>query len=219
MSDPFGPRLREDWHAWDRPYPLRRVRGFSRRPAGLTRAVDRLQQPEQETDEYGLKWTLYRNYPKRSRYYVSIALAYLRKPRDKSPITLGIGTIPELVVFGGLLRRDYTFNGLTQGSFYFQSEQLGGREVPGGAVVDFLVWIGGEKVGVRVQGKYHALDNPFYVGREKVEEDELQRTKLLARAGFTRLVDVNEAPRYALEKGPDAAVEQEFRRIETGSAR
>lgn len=215
MSSPLL-KIPEEWELWDRSHRLKLPAQFSLRTVGGVLNPDDLMQPEQVTDEYGLLWSLYRNYPARSRYYVSIALEFLKKPKNVSPQAMGVATIPELVCFGGLLRRNYRFNSMGPGSFFFQSEQMGGREVPGGAVIDFLVYVGNEKVGVRVNGKFHALDSPFYTGRQKVEEDRLQQIKLLARAGFTRLVDVNEAPRYFFEKGPDPMVEQEFRRIELG---
>lgn len=188
---------------WDRPeYP---------EPAAAPREKERF------VDEFGLSYELYRYYPKLSRQYIATAIEHVGGDKLTPPIQQGIGTAPELVIIGGLLERDFDFQGIRGNrSFYFQSEELGGRR-PGGAVVDVMVYIGGEKIGVRVQSRWHALNEPFFQGRAKVEEDKRQLLRLLSNAQIDRIVDVNQPPQLVLETGPDALVLREFDRIITGT--
>lgn len=179
----------------------------------LEASLERVRQVEQATDEFGLAYELYRYYPRTSRQYIARALEFLRVSKRVSLQEQGIGTGPEMVVFGGLLYRGFLPYGGGPRTFVFQSSQLGGRELPGGAVVDIVVNIG-ENVGVRVQGKFHRLDNPFGTGGAESEEDERQRIRLLSYGAVDRLVDVNR--NLELERGPDPLVEREFDRILRG---
>lgn len=78
------------------------------------------------------------------------------------------GTYPEYLAYMWLVRRGYE-PGL---DFIFQSYQMGGRQMPGGAVVDFefpalrMVW--------RIQGEYWHIGNPAVEAR-----DEMQKLALM----------------------------------------
>lgn len=191
-----------------------RLPGYVAREAELDLVPGSIENPEPLRDEFGLLWTIYRNFPRIIREYVAYALEHISgASKSVSPSQAGYGTVPELVVYGGLLKRGYDPQVTRSKGFYFQSSMLGGR-VPGGAVVDFLVIVGsGERVGVRVQSKFHALQDPFGLGTQKVYADEAQRLRLLTNRTITRLVDVNLPPLRALENGPEAAVYREFERI------
>ena len=85
------------------------------------------------------------------------------------------GTFPEFICYRWLVR---TAKLIDQVDFVFQSSQLGGRQMPGGAVVDFdlpsrlLAW--------RVQGLF------FHVGDPTVEaRDDIQKLALSAALGYT----------------------------------
>jgi hypothetical protein len=121
------------------------------------------------------------------------------------------GTIPEMVFFGGLLDRGL----IPLVDFEFQSEALGGRRFPGGAVLDFLVRVNGLDVGVRVESVYHASDFAF-AGLAKVQEDEGQRVRLLAGGSVQRVVSVNRvSDGYPLESSNNALADADLQRVMT----
>ena len=171
------------------------------------------------TDEFGLSYELYRYTPHLSRQYVARALEHLGLSKRISPTQQGTGTIPELVVYGGLLARgfhDYTVgggggHGIGPRGFVFQHPALGGRSRHGGSVIDVKVFFMGERIAVRVQGKFHALDGPRPDGGAKVTSDQLQVQRLGAESDIDRVVDVN--VNFELEHGPDMLVLGEFERI------
>lgn len=163
-----------------------------------------------QTDSYGLG-PPYATYPDRSRYYAAIAVKYFGLSPLVSPRPFA--TIAELVVFGMLLDAGfYHYIGPepAEGTFVFQSYELGGRQ-PGGAVVDFVLFHYGQ-IGIRVQSIFHSPQSPFGNGAGDLRERE-QELRLLGR-GFDRIVDVNEPERgYPIENGPDELVDQELQRI------
>jgi len=80
-----------------------------------------------------------------------------------------IGTLPELCAYEWLERKPWLV-------FEFQSSQLGGRMISGGAVVDFVIY-GLSAEGCycwRIQGEY------WHQGREREANDEAQRVRLLS---------------------------------------
>lgn len=155
-----------------------------------------------------------------SKQYVSRAYEFFQADKRLPPsqhFGPTSGTIPELVVFGGLLVRGFTPYGGTARSFEFQSMQLGGRELPGGAVVDFILFHNNRRIGVRVESVFHALSDPFGRGASEVEEARRQKARLLARGAVDNIVDVNLASQgFALEHGPSAVVHNDFRRMLNG---
>lgn len=190
------------------PY-FRRVNRFDTRKAFQPgRAGQRARVPE--TDQFGLSIEIFRYVSQLGREFIAAAIEDMGASKLISPAQQDIGTIPEVCVYGGLLKHGYRPNqDWGPKGFIFQSNQLGGR-VPGGAVVDFNVYNGFEKVGVRVQGAFHAEDSSFG-GGEKVEADELQRLRLLANTEIDRLVDVN--VNRELENGTSEQVAYELYRI------
>lgn len=80
-----------------------------------------------------------------------------------------VGTLPELCAYDWLQRKPWL-------QFEFQSSQLGGRMVAGGAVVDFLI-SGLSSDGLycwRIQGEY------WHAGREREAKDATQKMRLLS---------------------------------------
>jgi len=78
-----------------------------------------------------------------------------------------LATIPEAIAFAWLEDRKYAFD--------FQSSQLGGLHVRGGAVVDFLIYnmsFEGHYIW-RIQGEH------WHTGGRKQESDRVQRDRLL----------------------------------------
>lgn len=174
-------------------------------------ATQELNSPgETQTNSLGLG-SPYWTYPEASQEYAVIALDYLGLPKDRNPSPFG--TIAEMVVFGMLLDGGfyhYIGDEPSNGSFVFQSYELGGRQ-PGGAVVDFVVFHGNSEIAIRVQSIFHSPKSPFGNGAGELRELE-QRNRLLT-AGFERVVGVNEPPSFVIENGPNEAVRQEYSRI------
>jgi len=56
------------------------------------------------------------------------------------------GSSPELLVYDWLTRRRIEFE--------FQSSLYGGRQVAGGLVTDFIVWVGADPMAWRIQGEH-----------------------------------------------------------------
>ena len=83
------------------------------------------------------------------------------------------GTFPEFIAYDWLEKEGYE----PDIDFFFQSSKMGGRHMPGGAVVDFdfpsllLAW--------RIQGEYWHVGNPAVEAR-----DELQKLALTT-IGYT----------------------------------
>jgi hypothetical protein len=152
-----------------------------------------------------------------ARSYVRKALDFLGLPLNVNPSTFinGGGTIPEMVTFGGLLARNYVYNRQSVGGFTFQSSRLGGRAAGGGgAVLDFIVWQPARAVGVDVDSFFHSLGGTFS-GGAKVESDINQTVKLLSHGSVQAFYRINLVQRgCALEFGNDAAVRDEFSRME-----
>lgn len=160
--------------------------------------------------------------PPKSREYIRRAYDFFRLdpllPPSQQVMPAGDsgkgGTVPEMVVLGGLLARRYSFGGGSARSFANQDWVLGGRRIPGGAVVDTVVFLAGEVVAVRVESVFHA-PNGVFAGGAKVEQDRNQRIRLESRGGYQRIVDVNRySDGFPLENGPDALVDRDFDRIE-----
>lgn len=169
----------------------------------------------QHTDEFGLGWWA-RELPTRARQYIARAYEEFHYDKRYQPIEVygqgSSGTIPEAVLHGGLLSRGYGFRHGSP-SFDFQDPELGGRKLPGGAVVDVIVYQNGRKGGVRVSSIYHSTADPFGKGGSETEEARQQRIRLLARGTLDWVLDVNLAPEFCLENGPDFLIDRDLDRI------
>lgn len=169
------------------------------------------------TDEYGLATSVYARFPDAVRFYLNIGLEAYGLPKDKAPGLIGFGTVPELCMFGLLIDNGFRlakfgFYGRNARSFLYQSDLLGGR-MPGGAVADFVIYVNGLVIPVRVQSVFHDVNMPFGGGGRKEGEDELQRYMLNSQSFVTTTVDVNLGSMgYPLEKGNWVQVKREFRR-------
>lgn len=191
-----------------------------RKPAlpGGTRPYDPPTLPEipagkPRTDEHGLALSWCEDLGFRVRGWLARAYEYLGFDKQFPPSGQGhfgsSGTVPEIAFMGGLLTR-----GLEPfRDFEFQSEAMGGRRFPGGAVLDFLVYVNGLNVGVRVESVFHASDFVF-AGQAKVNEDEAQRVRLLSSGAVDRVVAVNQqADGYPLEGSNDALADADVNRV------
>jgi hypothetical protein len=164
-------------------------------------------------DQYGLARAWAGDMGQRVREWLSVAYEYLGFDKNKPPSGQGhfgsSGTIPEIAFMGGLLSR-----GLKPFiNFEFQSEALGGRRFPGGAVLDFLVYVNGLRVGVRVESVFHASDFVF-AGNAKVREDEAQRIRLESGGAVDRVINVNrQSDGYPLEGANDALADRDVDRV------
>lgn len=185
-------------------------------PDVVTTSAPRPELPER--DEFGLATAVFGHAPRLSRQYIAKALEFLRLPKTISPTALfgpGAGTIPELATFGYLLSKGYYYQSHGPKGFFFQSFALGGRDTPGGAVVDFVVWIvTGKRIGVNVDSVYHSPENPFAPG-QKLESDRRRNVRLLSEGGYAAIMSVNlRSWGYPLENGPDDLVAMDLARIE-----
>lgn len=186
-------------------------------PGGVRQVdVPSLQPPEHdpETDEFGLSVAIYGEYPREQRRLVARMLAEVGGSKRARP-PLG-ATIPEAIMFGLLLDNGFEWTNnptLRTNQFRFQSYELGGRQ-PGGSVTDFYVIVNGTRVAVRVNGAFHALNDPFGGGGQIQVREIRLRTELLASRFIDRVVDVNEAPARVLETSDNPArVQQELWRV------
>ncbi len=166
-------------------------------------------------DEFGLGWWAH-ELPRLARQYIARAYEEFHLDKRYQPIEVygqgSSGTVPEAVLHGGLLSRGYGFRKGSP-SFDFQDPRLGGRKLPGGAVVDLVVYERGRVGGVRVSSIYHSLQDPFGRGGSETEEARQQRVRLLARGGLDWVLDVNLPPQFCLEHGPDPAIDADLDRI------
>lgn len=181
---------------------------FDIRPVDL-----RVRRQEPLRDEYGLLLSVYGEYPDPARRLISIALRELGLSRDNPP---GYGSIAEIVVFGLLMDHGVEYRqGVLGGAnnFTFQSYELGGRN-PGGSVVDFMVYLRGERIACRVQSVFHDLVNPFGLGGQVTQRDANLALALKASVFIDRIIDVNRSPQRVLEtSGNVQDYEREFLRI------
>lgn len=164
-------------------------------------------------DEFGLAWVWVEGLGNRVRWWLSLAYEELGFDKNIPPSRQGnygsSGTIPEMAFLGGLISRGKRY----MEDYEFQSEALGGRRFPGGAVLDFLVYTNGLRVGVRVESVFHASDFVF-AGMGKVREDEGQRIRLLSGGVVDRVVGVNRASDgYPLEGSNDALADADLDRV------
>ncbi len=198
--------------------PLPRKPRLPTRTHGEPPVKAEVKRAEPGVDEFGLDPGIFGRYPRKSRQYCALALEFLKMPKDVTPSSLvfGGGTIPEMVMFGGLLARGYVYNGGPPKGFAFQRDVLGGRAIAGGgAVEDIVVYRAGRVIAVPVQSVFHGVDNPFGGGLSKIYSDREQQVRVLSRGRVDAVVPVNEPERGSvLENGPDAAVDHEFTRIE-----
>lgn len=202
MVAPYKPPQRQ------RPFYKHRV--FSRTPK-VPVGFREVPTPQPLTDQYGLSITVFGHYPAASRRAIAIGLKHFGLPLDRNPSPFA--TAAEMVMMGLFLDAGlthYVGNDPAEGTFVFQSYELGGRQ-PGGAVVDFVVFRGGT-IGVRVQSIFHAANSPFANGAGGFRE-RFQEIRLLG-SGFRAVIDVNEPGRgYPLEQGPDSEVRYELVRV------
>lgn len=164
-------------------------------------------------DEFGLAWSWVEGMGTTQREWLSLAYAELGFDKNIPPSRQGSygssGTIPEMVFLGGLLSVGKRY----MEDYEFQSEALGGRRFPGGAVLDFLVYTNGLRVGVPVESVFHASDFVF-AGMGKVREDDAQRIRLLSHGIVDRLVIVNRtSDGYPLENSNEALCRADLDRV------
>lgn len=210
MSVAQSKRTRVEWRAWNS------WGAWHQSPIKGSAPLHEFRDELPIRDEYGLgPWA--QKFPKIIRYYVSIALRATGGSLDEHPQSKGYGTVPELVVMGGLLLRHFQatrngFFGSSARAFTFQTKLLGGRQ-PGGAVSDFVVFNCGITTAVRVNSIYHSLENPFG-GVEAYNRNLVQGLRLWATNYIDRVIDVNLPEKgFPLENGPDSLVLEDFRRI------
>ncbi len=79
-------------------------------------------------------------------------------------MTTLIGSTPELAVYGALKKLGV--------DFVFQSSQLGGRNVRGGAIVDFL--IPSLSLAINVQSFYWHYGNPDRIAQDRMQQLALE---------------------------------------------
>jgi hypothetical protein len=199
---------------------LPKLQSLPRKPAlpGGRRPYDPLSLPQLgespiRKDQFGLAVAWSEELGLRVRQWMARAYEYLDFDKNVPPSRQGhfgsSGTIPEIAFMGALL---------TEGlvpfeDFEFQSEAMGGRRFPGGAVLDFLVYVNGLRVGVRVESVFHASDFIF-AGNAKVNEDESQRIRLQSSGAVDRVVAVNrQSDGYCLEGANDALADADLRRV------
>lgn len=170
-----------------------------------------------DTDQYGLDWEVFGRFPERSRYYGSLALKHYGLPLNQNPgngMFGSSGTFPEMIVIGMCLHHGFA-DGVIDGarSFAFQESMLGGR-VPGGVVVDLMIYHGFDRIAVRVESVFHGLEHPHQIGGQKVEEDRRQAARMMGGRFISRVVNVNRVvDGHPLENGPDYLVERDWLRI------
>lgn len=170
------------------------------------------EQREPDTDEYGLLYTMTQDMSPLGRQYLARCMEFMNLDKTVPPVQQGFGTIPEAVFFGGLLERDFTFGAVGSQSFEYQSATLGGRQSPGGTVIDFILHSGNRRIAVYVESVFHTKANPFG-GMAKIGEDDARFTRALATRGIDALVQVNRGGEgHPLEHGPDALVVRDFQR-------
>jgi len=87
------------------------------------------------------------------------------------------GTFPEFLVFDWLVRKGLE----PDEDFYFQSSRMGGRQLYGGAVVDFD--FPSQRMAWRVQGEF------FHIGNPAKEASDIMQKMSLSTAGYI-VVDI-----------------------------
>jgi hypothetical protein len=149
-------------------------------------------------DEFGLAYELYRNVSPLGRRYIAHALETLGYSKLISPSQQSPATIPELVVYGGLLLRGFRdFSGPDGGGrgagpkgFVFR--QVHGSKMLGRiAEVDFTLYLGMSVTAVMVDGAFHSADHPAGLGGAAMVKDRRQWQGLLALLDITRVLSVN----------------------------
>lgn len=188
---------------------------------GGTRPLDPVVLPKLDvqpaTDEFGFgPWA--KETPRASRRYMAVAYEDAHLDKRFQPAVyfgVGAGTIPELVVIGWLIVNGYR-RGQRNRGYDFQDDRLGGRQLPGGAVVDVIVYRAARTIGVRVYSIYHSLRDPFGNGGVAVSVNRYQAVRLLSRGAIDTIIDVN--LNRVLEIGYDAAVELDLKRIENNAS-
>lgn len=164
----------------------------------------------QATDEFGLSVTVFGKLPGLARQFLALSLEELHASKMVTPTQQGLGTIPEMIFFGGLLSYGFGFRKSGKG-FDFQSDLLGGR-IPGGSVTDFLIFNGPRRIAVFVQSPFHSYALPF-AGGAKVEDDRNLFLRLQAYAGISAVIGVNQPDwGYPLERGPAMLIRREIER-------
>lgn len=190
---------------------LPRIPSRTKAPAPVEMA--RPETREQETDEYGLSAEMVETMSPLARQYLARCMEFVGLNKRESPTRQGFGTIPECVLFGGLLERGFTFGNAGPQSFEYQSKLLGGRRVPGGTVIDVLIYSGNRRIAVYVDSIFHSLENPFG-GLSKIYTDDARFIRALGAPSIDALVRVNRGSAgYPLENGPDAVILHEFDRM------
>jgi len=92
---------------------------------------------------------------------------------EKAAIRSDIGTLPERIVWKWLLDQDHLFT--------YQLAELGGRDVVGGAVIDFVLYSFGQKVTIiRVQGEY--WHGPTFPQRQRRDDEQYYRLHAMGYA-------------------------------------
>lgn len=84
---------------------------------------------------------------------------------EKAAIQSPVGTLPERIVWKWLVDHDYQFE--------YQLAELGGRDVVGGSVIDFVVYGLGKPIVIRVQGDY--WHGPKFPDRQARDDEQFYR--------------------------------------------
>ena len=196
-----------------RPSLPRRHRLPSRTSMAQPPAVPTPEVTKPDTDEYGLATELFEHMSPLGRQYLARCMDFVGLDKSVSPTRQGFGTVPECVFFGGLLERNFTYGQAGSQSFDYQSATLGGRQTPGGTVVDFMVYVGNRRIAVYVESIFHTKDNPFG-GLAKIGEDDARFTRALATRGIDVIVQVNRGGAgHPFEHGPDSGILRDFERV------
>lgn len=92
---------------------------------------------------------------------------------EKAAVQSPVGTLPERIVWKWLLDHDYQFE--------YQLAELGGRDVVGGSVIDFVVYgVGLKRIVIRVMGTY--WHGPKFPERQARDDEQFIRLHALGYA-------------------------------------
>ncbi len=198
----------------DRPRLPRRPALPSRGPS-VVLPVPEIEGRTDETDQFGLALSVFGELPTLSRRYIARAFDHVGADKTITPTHQGLGTIPEMVLFGGLLVEGFVPNQPYGKAFIFQSQFLGGR-MPGGSVADFLVLNQNRRIAVMVHSFFHSAQSPFG-GAAKQAEEALLYQRIVGSGQADVVVLVNHpADNTPLETGPDALVRRDVMRAING---
>ncbi len=116
-----------------------------------------------------------------------------------------VGTTPELAVYGALVRL-----GFKPGEdFEFQSAQFGGREIKGGLVADFRLYL--PRIIINVQSQYW-----HYGNSGRMAQDRLQQLALESAGWHVVYIDEEDALRDVMYYVREALAGRDHSRMTRG---